>query len=99
MALDIRPGLTRWEYCEVTATSARFYTLAGEDEIEFHPDRARGDKGHSEPRARFIAQLGLDGWELVSATIGNARGGFAGIAHYEQPVLYFKRRTVSDSIL
>ncbi|GII28589.1 hypothetical protein Pmi06nite_20310 [Planotetraspora mira] len=50
--------------------------------MEIKRDKSKGDKNDAEARDRFIAELGMSGWELVSAAYPH---------HLDPVVLWFKR--------
>jgi hypothetical protein len=62
--------MQKWEYCEVSSSgshfSACFYETTGVREVELQQEEARGDHRAWDAVARYIAELGNEGWELVS---------------------------------
>lgn len=79
--------MQRWEYAELqydfngSYYYVIFFKVTGSSVVDVKQDKKLGDKSHSDARRRAIAQLGLDGWELVSS--------HAGSPYLE--TLYFKR--------
>ncbi len=59
--------MTRWEYCEVEREQClvRFYRPTGQRVVKLKIDRDKGDRNHWDATGRAIAELGMDGWELV----------------------------------
>ncbi len=65
----------RWEYCELHLTTATIYRTTGREAIEMEPPTGP-DPGGSVFDATVVpavAQLGLEGWELVSAFFESER--------------------------
>lgn len=74
-----------WEYCAVHADAfgqhaAVFYGRDGSKSVPIRRDSAKGDQNDDDARHRFIAELGVRGWELITA---DTQGGTTR--------LYFKR--------
>lgn len=76
--------MQRWEYCHVFvefgAKEFGFvrYGTAGDDRTRIRKDAAFGDEDTADTAQRLIAQLGLDGWEMVGGSdafygVGSAR--------------------------
>ena len=67
--------MQQWEYCRVrTATeqpSAIFYQETGRVLLDLKHDESKGDTRNFDAGVRFIAELGIDGWELVSVDEGS----------------------------
>ena len=72
--------MQRWEYASFTVetrnpgglfsnTSARliFFRLPKSEGAQIKQDRSQGDRNIADAIARAVAQLGADGWEMVSA--------------------------------
>ena len=77
--------MERWEYCLVHFGIHRLiqFTPNGRQDVDLKRDKSKGDRSDYDAAERAIAQLGLEGWELVGASSG-------GVAWPE--VFFFKRR-------
>ena len=82
--------MQRWEYASLDivvtnpgglfqVTSARLilFQYPKAKVIHIQPDKSQGDKNVAEAAFRILAQMGLDGWEMVGAQ--------------GEHILYFKR--------
>ena len=61
--------MQRWEYCIIDGGwgySLKLPSLSGWENIKIKRDKSQGDQNDFDAFARTIAQLGLDGWELVT---------------------------------
>jgi hypothetical protein len=63
--------MNKWEYCSLDWYNGRGYVLTffksnGAVSTDLKKDKLKGDKNDWESGHRTIAELGLDGWELVS---------------------------------
>lgn len=78
--------MERWEFCEVNTYYHIMYhfTPNGRKITLIKRDRDKGDQSDDDATARTIAQLGLEGWELINGSWGEMRG--------EKALLFFKRR-------
>jgi hypothetical protein len=59
----------QWEYCHVDVgdrSYACFYKPTELRRVAITQDKSKGDQDTRDAVSRFIAGLGLDGWELVS---------------------------------
>lgn len=76
------PGMDRWEFCYVDLLRHEVTRLTsdGLDQKRIKKDKLREEDTKDDATARFIAELGIQGWELV--------GGGGDI----RPVFYFRRR-------
>jgi hypothetical protein len=81
--------MQKWEYCRLSNRYndepfvLTFYRPTGVAEVQVKRDKSKGDHDDNDGRARCLAQLGLDGWELV---------GVLAHAYYPQsPYMWFKR--------
>ncbi len=77
----------QWEYCEMdwADTMVRFYRPDGVQAERIRPEESKGDRTDRDAWRRTIAQLGLDGWELVG--IRDSAGGYH---------MYFKRPIATE---
>ena len=78
--------MERWECCEVDTYYhvLHRFTPNGWQGVALKRDKSKGDRSDDDATARAIAQLGLEGWELVNGAWGEMRG--------EKAFLFFKRR-------
>ncbi len=66
--------MRRWEYCHVLLEFGQRdfsfvrYDVAGAARTRVRKDEASGDEETADAAYRLIAQLGLDGWEMVSGS-------------------------------
>lgn len=81
--------MRRWEYCHVfvgfgaeTQKVVR-YQVTGPAYTDVRKDEAYGDTDATDAAYRLVAQLGLDGWEMVGASDANQFG--------QQRLYVFKR--------
>jgi hypothetical protein len=70
--------MQKWEYAWITEVDPRtwgliFYKVSDTVKIRITQDKARGDKSVDDALLRTVAQLGLDGWELVGTSGENAK--------------------------
>jgi hypothetical protein len=74
--------MDRWEFCYVDLLRHEVTRLSadGWSQKKIKKDKGLTDDTKDDATARFVAALGMDGWELVDGG-GDIR-----------PVLYFKRR-------
>ena len=72
----------RWEFCYVDLLRHEVtrLTAAGPEQKRIKKDKLREEDTKDDATGRFVAELGLDGWELVNGS-GDIR-----------PVLFFRRR-------
>ena len=78
--------MERWEFC-VVDTYYHFmnqYTPNGLKRTQFKCDKNMGDRSDDDATARAIAQLGVEGWDLINGTWAEMRG--------EKLFLIFRRR-------
>lgn len=84
--------MTQWEYAALVDAGTfyflEFYKVSEELIYKIAADESQGENNLAEARNRTIAQLGIDGWELVSQS-------FAGI-HTSTEQLLFKRPLVTS---
>jgi hypothetical protein len=66
-----KPALQKWEYCEIDDSNIVYFSVDAPRQERFNPSRS-------------IAQLGLDGWEMVGSGARNQ-------ANFTERLLYFKR--------
>ena len=64
--------MDRWEYCELWWAEGNnpqltFYKPAGTETVAIEENDSKGDVDSWDSLAGAIVQLGLSGWELVSA--------------------------------
>lgn len=85
-----RWSVQRWEYCVVVSgpgnAAAVFHAPEGRNTVPIESDATEGAADTSEAWSRFIAQLGRDGWELVSTESPSAHA----------LALFFKRPVSSE---
>ena len=78
--------MQQWEYGSVVIWSgsgeyvATFYRIDQHRTVDLKRDRARGDRDDRDQARRFVAALGLAGWEMVG--VGETPNS---------TLLYFKR--------
>ena len=74
--------MQKWEYCgaSIYHQTLTFFTPNGPKEEKIKREKAKGDRSDWDAIHRRIAEIGLEGWELV--------GMFGGAPHY---TYYFKR--------
>lgn len=86
--------MQRWEYASLDisvanpgkflqSTAARLvlYRSPKGTVIHLRADKSKGDKNVAEAAFRILAEMGLDGWEMVATSYEPQSGG----------ILYFKR--------
>jgi len=79
--------MQRWEYAELgyNVTSGHHYLIIfrpdNSEVLEIKRDKTQGDITDADARRRMIANLGLEGWELVNAIPSDP----------SHETLYFKR--------
>jgi len=75
-------SVDRWEFCYVDLLRHEVTRLSsqGLDQKKIKKDKLREEDTKDDATARFVADLGLEGWELV--------GGGGDI----RPVFFFRRR-------
>lgn len=96
---SLQPWNYSWEYAELSySQNSMIYMLTiygseGSEVCEINCDPESGDATIDDARNRTIAEMGADGWELVSVV--RADSGMAGLgisfSPYQSQVLYFKR--------
>ena len=77
--------MQKFEFC-IVDIYYRFlitFTSNGWKEVRLKKDKKLGDQNDYDAAARAIAQLGLDGWELVGGASAEGRG--------INSILYFQR--------
>jgi hypothetical protein len=64
--------MQKWEYCVLATDSRELHTLLpnGRKIEKIRQDERQGDGSDNDAFNRTFAQLGLDGWEMVSADNG-----------------------------
>ena len=70
--------MQQWDYASLTDIGSHnwglvFYKVSGTLTYRITQDKTRGDKSPDDPLLRTVAQLGLDGWELVGTEGENAK--------------------------
>jgi hypothetical protein len=70
--------MQKWEYCYIDRYMAhvRNFTPGGPSDAQIRADGAMGDQTVDDAIARLVANLGLNGWEMVG---------------YDVKGIYFKR--------
>ncbi len=70
-----------WEFCYVDMLrhECTRFTGSGLESKKIKKDKSRGEDSKDDAVGRFIAELGMEGWELVSGTSD------------VRPVLFFRR--------
>lgn len=72
--------MNKWEYCLVaiwwSPTDKAYASFLAPSQIrflDFKKDKAKGDEGNAHAALRYLAELGLDGWEVVGMTADGVR--------------------------
>lgn len=92
----VLPWNYSWEYAELSYShNAMIYVLTiyraeGSEICEIRCEPESGDSTVDDARNRTIAEMGADGWELVSVVRADAGMGISS-SSYQSLVLYFKR--------
>jgi len=93
---SVQPWDYSWEYAELSYSHhAMIYVLniygtEGSEICEIRCELEKGDKTIDDARNRTIAEMGADGWELVSVVRIESGLGISS-SSYQDLVLYFKR--------
>lgn len=63
--------MQKWEYCRLYTTPDGFSSISfcrstGALQVPIKRDRERGDRDTIDARMRTVAELGVEGWEMVS---------------------------------
>ena len=79
--------MDRWEIClvDMLGHDIHYVTTEGLKRQKIKRDDSLSEDSRDDATGRFVAHLGLAGWELV-----NASGGI-------RPILYLKRRLADDT--
>lgn len=77
-------SLDRWEFCYVDTLrhECTRFSAQGTEARKIKKDKSLEEDSKDHAVGRFIAELGTDGWEIVSGTAD------------VRPVLFFKRKLV-----
>jgi hypothetical protein len=64
-----------WEYCQVNLHTegayVKYFEAAGVRSVNVRKDKAKGDASDKQAGERLIAELGVEGWELVAIDAAN----------------------------
>ena len=62
--------MQQYEFCTVhmSACYLEWFTPNEIKRVAYHKDRARGDREDQDAIKRVIAQLGMEGWQLVNVS-------------------------------
>ena len=67
--------MQKWEYCFVDPKVLSALSVNGQKIYSIKMDKTKGDRSDYGAKLRLIAQLGQDGWELVSIQRNVVRTG------------------------
>ena len=75
-------SLDRWEFCYVDTLRHECvrFSAHGMEARKIKRDKSREEDSKDDAVGRFVADLGMDGWEIVSGTADM------------RPVLFFKKK-------
>ena len=57
--------MQKWEYCCLYWYPFRLRMLGEQEEVRIGHEKAKGDRTSTDAAYRVIAELGLQGWEMV----------------------------------
>jgi hypothetical protein len=68
--------MTKWEYCRVALIEhvggvAEYWGVDGSTKVEIKPEKPAGEKAWWDAPCRHMAQMGMEGWELVACSGGD----------------------------
>ncbi len=76
-----------WEYCRITSTLNEyhlvFFNSTGTKVVRIVQDKTKGDRSDVDAYHRRVAELGIEGWELV----GVSNEGAIQYLYFKRPLL------------